>query len=81
LLLVDYSGWLFREGKAAISREAAEIFECIESSARTWQARLQELRTGRPLGRFFAASRRRLRNVVERLGLRRVPNLAGCAAP
>jgi len=80
LLLVDYTGRLFRESKAAISRELAEIFQRLETTAETWQARLQKLRTGRLLGRFFAASRQRLREVAERLGLRRVPNLGGCAA-
>ena len=80
VLLVDYTGRLFREGKAAISREVAEIFERLGSSAETWQARLEKLTKGRLLGRFFAASRLRLREVAERLGLRRVPNLGGCPA-
>ena len=80
LLLVDYTGRLFREGKAAISREVAEIFSRLGSSAETWQARLEKLRQGRLLGRFFAASRKRLREVAEHLGLRRVPNLGGCPA-
>ena len=81
LLLVDYTGRLFREGKAAISREVAETFERLGSSAETWQARLEKLRKGSLLGRFFAASRQRLREVAERLGLRGVPNLSGCPAP
>ncbi len=83
LLLVDYTGRLFREGKVALSREVAEILERLGTTAETWQARLQKLRTGRLLGRFFAASRQRLREVApvaERLGMRRVPNLAGRAA-
>jgi hypothetical protein len=81
LLLVDYTGRLFREGKAAMSREVAAIFERIGTTAETWQARLQKLAKGRLLGRFFAASRERLREVASRLGLRRVPNLGGCPAP
>jgi REP element-mobilizing transposase RayT len=80
LLMVDYTGRLFREGKAAISRELAEIFQRIGTTAETWQARLEKLRKGRLLGRFFAASRQRLRAVAQRLGLRRVPNLGGCPA-
>ncbi len=79
-VLVDYTGRVFREGKAAISRGVAEIFERLGSSAETWQARLERLSQSRLLGRFFATSRMRLREVAERLGLRRVPNLAGCAA-
>jgi hypothetical protein len=62
----------------AISREAAEIFERLGSSAETWQMRLQKLRTGRLFGRFFTASRERLREVVGRLGLRRAVNLGRC---
>jgi hypothetical protein len=80
LLLVDYTGRLFRKGKAALSREVAEIFQRIGTTAETWQARLEKLRQGRLLGRFFAASRDRLRQVAERLHLKRVPNLGGCPA-
>jgi hypothetical protein len=78
LLLVDYSGRLFREGKAMISREVAEILERIGTTAETWQARLEKLSEGRLLGRFLAASRQRLREVTQRLGLRRAVNLASC---
>jgi len=80
LLLVDYTGRLFRDGKAAIAREVAAIMERLGTTAETWHARLDKLRKGRLLGRFFAASRQRLREVAERLGLRRVPNLGGCPA-
>ncbi len=80
LLLVDYTGRLFREGKATISREVAEILKRLGTTAETWQARLEKLSKGRLLGRFLAASRQRLREVAERLGLRRVPNLGGCPA-
>jgi hypothetical protein len=78
LLLVDYTGRLFPKGKAMISQELAEIFERIGTTAETWQARLHKLRTGRLLGRFFAASRQRLRDVAGRLGLRRAANLGRC---
>ena len=43
LLLVDYTGRLFREGKAVISRELVEIFDRLGSSAENWQARLVKL--------------------------------------
>ncbi len=78
LVLVDYTGRLFRQGKAAISREVAGIFERIGTTAETWQARMQKLSEGRLLGRFFAASRQRLREVAQRLGLRRAVNLGRC---
>jgi hypothetical protein len=78
VMLVDYTARLFREGKATISREVAEIFERIGTTAEIWQARLVKLGEGRILGRFLAASRQRLREVAGRLGLRRAVNLANC---
>ena len=78
LLLVDYSGRVFREGKATISQEVAEIFERIGTTAETWRARLEKLTKSRLLGRFLAASRQRLREVAERLGLRMAVNLGSC---
>jgi hypothetical protein len=81
MLLVDFTGRLFREGKAALSRAVAEILDRLGCSAAQWQARLETLRRGRLLGRFFAARRQRLRDLAQRLGLRRLPNLGGCPAP
>jgi hypothetical protein len=80
LLLVDFTARLYREGKATLSRPVAEILDRLGSSVDHWQARLEKLRQGRFLGRFFATSRQRLRAVAERLGLKRVPNLGGCPA-
>jgi REP element-mobilizing transposase RayT len=80
VLLVEYTGRLFREGKAVISGELAGVFERLGSNAESWQARLQKLAAGRLLGRFFAASRARLREVAERLGVHHLANLGGCAA-
>jgi hypothetical protein len=56
------------------------IFDWLWSSAANWQARLEKLSTGRLLGRFFAATRERLREVEQRLGVRHLANLGGCAA-
>jgi hypothetical protein len=80
LLLVDFTARLYREGKASLSRSVAEILDRLGSSVDHWQARLEKLRQGHLLGRFFATSRQRLRAVAERLGLKRVPNLGGCPA-
>jgi len=80
LLLVDYTGRLFREGKAAISRELSGIFDRLGSSAESWWARLEKLSKGRLLGRFFAASRERLREVAARLGVHHLANLGACPA-
>jgi hypothetical protein len=78
LLLVDYSARLYREGKATLSRAVAEILDRLGSSADHWQARLKKLSQRNLVGRFFATSRQRLRDVAARLGLRRVPNIGGC---
>ena len=68
LLLVEYTGRLFRDGKAVISAELSGILERIGSSAEGWWARIEKLSKGRLLGRFFAASRARLREVAGQLG-------------
>jgi hypothetical protein len=80
LLLVDYTGRLFRTGKATISAELAGTFARLGSTAESWRARLEKLRTRRLFGRLFAASRERLRVAAARLSVRRVGNLAGCPA-
>ena len=80
LLLVDYTGRLFREGKATISRELSGVFDRLGSSAESWWARLEKLSKGRLLGRFFAASRERLRDVASQLGVHHLANLGGCPA-
>ena len=78
LLLVDYTGRIFRDGKAAISAELAGIFDRLGISAESWRTRLEKLRAGRLFGRFFAASRDRLKKLAAGLGMRSVWNLAGC---
>jgi hypothetical protein len=78
--LVEYTGRLFRQGKASISAEMAGIFERLNWSAKSWQSRMEKLGEGRLLGRFFASTRAKLREIGERLGLRHLVNLAGCPA-
>ena len=76
--MVDYTGRLFRHGKATISAELTGIFERLGCSAQNWRNRIEKLRDERLLGRFFATTRAKLREIAERLGLQRVLNLAGC---
>src|SRR3974377_1480820 len=54
LLLVEYTGRLFREGKALISGELAVIFKRLGSNAEKWQGGLEKPAAGPWLGRFFA---------------------------
>ncbi len=76
--LVEYTGRLFRQGKASILEELAGIFERLGFSAQRWQHGMEKLRCDRLVGRFFAASRAKLREIAERLGVRRLVNLVGC---
>jgi len=80
LLLVEYTGRLFRDGKAVISAELPRILERIGSSAESWWARVEKLSKGRLLGRFFAAGRERLREVTAQLGVHHLARLGGCSA-
>jgi hypothetical protein len=79
-LLVDYTGRLFREGKTAISRELAAIFDRLGTTAESWWARLVKLRQGRFFGRVFAATRDRLQQFANLLGVRQLANLGRCPA-
>ena len=78
LFLVDYTGRLFRDGKAVIPAALAGIFDRLGCTADRWNARLEKLRQGRLLGRFFAASRAKLQEIAARLNVRHLVNLAGC---
>ena len=78
VLLVDYTGRLFRDGKTAIPAALAGVFDRLGCTADRWTARLEKLRQGRLLGRFFAASRARLQEIAARLNVRHLMNLAGC---
>ena len=80
IVLVDYTGRLFRAGKAAISAELAGIFDRLAITAESWRIRLEKLRAGRLFGRFLASTRERLKQQAGRLGLRSVWNLGGCPA-
>jgi hypothetical protein len=57
LKLVDYTGRIFREGKASISVELAGVFVRLGRNAQSWELQIEKLRGDRLLGRFFAASR------------------------
>jgi hypothetical protein len=101
LLLVEFTGRLFRDGESnepptilrrpathhppiatpnVISAELTGILERIGSTAESWWARIEKLSKGRLLGRFFSASRARLREIAARLGVHHLANLAGCPA-
>ncbi len=80
LLLLEYTGRLFRGEEAAVSAELVGTLERLGSNAENWQARLEKLAEGRLLGHYFAASRARLKEVAEQLGVHHLANLGGCKA-
>ena len=77
VLLIDFTGRLFRDGKAVISAEVAGILERLGSNAESWWCRIEKLSNGRLLGRFFAVNRQQLRDVARRLGVHHLANLGG----
>jgi hypothetical protein len=70
----------FRTGKATISADLAGILDRLGTSVANWQARMEKQRQGRLFGRFFPVSRKWLREVAGRLGVRSVWNLDACPA-
>ncbi len=80
LLLLEYTGRLFREGEAVVSAELARTLDRLGTNAANWQARMEKLAEGRLLGHYFAASRARLQEVAEQLGVHHLSNLGGCEA-
>jgi hypothetical protein len=78
LLLVDYTGRIFRDGKARISAELAGIFDRLGCPADRWNARLNKLQGGRLWGRVFASSRAKLQEIAAKLKVRNLINLGSC---
>jgi hypothetical protein len=58
--LVDYTGRLFRQGKASISADLAAILERLGCNAQSLQHRMEKINADRLLGRFFATTRAKL---------------------
>jgi hypothetical protein len=80
LLVVDYTGRLFREGKAVISAEVVGILHRVGISLEEWHDRLERLKRGHLFGRFIAGTRARLREVAARMGVHHLANLGACPA-
>ncbi len=75
LMLVEYTGRMLREGKAAISTEVEDIFATLGCAAQTWGLRMKKLTGSRLFGRFLAASRDRLRQLASTLKVRHLANV------
>ncbi len=76
LMLVEYTGRIVRDGKAAITAEVSDILARIGSTAEAWHTCMYRLRGDRLLGRFIAGSRELLQSTAQKLGAKRLANLA-----
>ncbi len=76
LLLVDYTGRLFRQGKARINAAVKEVFDRLGTSGELWTSRIGQMLRSRDLrGCYFAAQPARLQSLAEQRG-KRIVNLA-----
>jgi hypothetical protein len=81
LLLVDYTGRLYRTGKARLSQELAGIFERLGTSQEYWTERIKKLFSkSRVFGHYFATQSERLTQVAARRGVHHVDNTVRLAA-
>jgi len=64
-----------------VSRAVAAIVNRLGSTAEEWQARLEMLRQGRFLGRYFATTRDRLRASPSVLGCSGYPTWVAARRP
>lgn len=71
LLLVDYTGRLYRSGKARMSGAVKEVFERLGTSQEFWSARIKKMLNSRDLrGSFFAADSDAVRKLASDRGQR-----------
>ena len=75
VMLVEYTGRMLRDGKAAISAEVADVFARLGCTPETWGVRMSKLAGGRLLGRCLAATRDKLRELAGKLQVRHLANV------
>ncbi len=80
LLLVEHTGRIVRQGKAAISEDCRDIFTRIEMTVEWWSAKISRLLQNKFVGRFACTNRERLASVACQLGLRRAREACGLVA-
>ena len=80
LALVDYTGRLFRDGKAVISAELAGILERLGSSAEALARATRKVKGRPPAGPIFRRQPRPPARGRGALGVHHLANLGGCPA-
>ena len=77
LLLIDYTGRLYRNGKARLSTGLQEIFDRLGTSQDFWNDRLCQMLASNALyGRYFAVQSARLRVLAQTRGQHHLANLS-----
>jgi REP element-mobilizing transposase RayT len=77
LLLVDYTGRLFRTGKARMNSAVKEVFDRLGASREFWNDRIKQMLSSRSLrGSCFAADVENVKQFAANRGLRQLPNLS-----
>jgi REP element-mobilizing transposase RayT len=72
LQLVEYTGRLYREGKAQLNEGLQEVFDRLSSTAETWQARMKRFMGSAKLrGSFFSTKIQAFRQQIQPTGKRR----------
>jgi hypothetical protein len=80
LLLVDYTGRLYRNGKARMSRDLAGILDRLGTNQEFWDWRLGKLREkSRQMGCYFATRAGRMKEIAARRGVHHVDNTVSLA--
>jgi len=77
LLLLDYTGRLFRSGKARMDEGVKRIFERLDTKQEIWGDRLTKMLASKQLyGRFFALNRAKLNALAKARGQHHLANLS-----
>jgi REP element-mobilizing transposase RayT len=77
LLLVDYTGRLFRSGKARMDAGLQEVFDRLGTSVEYWNDRIKKMLSSRDLrGCYFASDASRVQELAHRRGQRHLANMS-----
>ena len=77
LLLVDYTGRLFRNGKARMNSAVKDVFDRLGTSSEFWNDRIKRMLSSRSLrGSYFAADGEKVKRLAAQRGRRQLPNLS-----
>ena len=77
VLLVDYTARMFRNGKARMNKNVADVFSRLGIGVEFWNDRIKQMLASRSLhGNFFTSDRQKLRDIADRQGQHHLANLS-----